>query len=455
MFSLFILIVCVFLIGTDSGTTWFNVVCVFLSSLPCVVLCLASHTRQDICSSCDEPCCTNAFLTCNQPVAILARARSQGNGGALALLGVNANTRVATSTFVNCMSTLSGGAMWVSHYVVSYDGLLSLIESTKSSVAIQRCTFRGNAAATGGALAVVTESSVTIQSSQFKDNTASQEGGALTVATESSVTVQDSLFAHNAASDSGGAMLVTADASANIQASRFERNRALGLGGAALRVGTPRVALFANIFIDNVADSGGGGALLWDGSSSPSVFMACFYGWFPVMSGLTKDSMAYCASCPPGSYKDNITTAECSQCHVGKYSIAASRTCSACEPGKFQDAIGSSVCKTCALNTTSTAGSAFCFCKAGFYGDGGSCEACIANADSTDGSASCFCNAGFYGDGASCEACPAGSYKGHASVTRAASLTCTDEGRSHILYEQYPNAAAARAGRRYREHILY
>ena len=127
--------------------------------------------------------------------------------------------------------------MWVSHFVVSYDGLLSLMKATKSSVTIQSCTFEGNTAPEGGALAVATESSVTIQNSQFKGNTASQEGGALDVATESSVTVQRT---------------------------EFISNTAAGLGGGALHVSSSkRQDLAGNTFTGNVAPNGGGGAVLW------------------------------------------------------------------------------------------------------------------------------------------------------------------------------------------------
>ena len=133
---------------------------------------------------------------------------SQGNGGALALLGVHAHSYVATSTFENCTSALSGGAMWVSHFVTYPSNPLL------STIKIESCTFEGNAATKGGAFTVATESSVTIQSSQFKNNTASQEGGALDVDTESSVTVQDSLFTDNTATGSGrgGAIMMAVNA---------------------------------------------------------------------------------------------------------------------------------------------------------------------------------------------------------------------------------------------------
>ena len=198
---------------------------------------------------------------------------------------------------------------------------------------------------------------MTIQSSQFKGNTASQEGGALAVATESSVTVQDSLFTDNTATDSGGAMAVTAEASASIQVSRFEGNRALGLGGAALRVSASSVELFANIFIGNVADNGGGGALLWDGNRVPNVHTACFYGWF-AEPGPANDGVSYCVPCPPGSYKDDVTTATCSQCDVGKYSNATAATsCSVCPAGTYADAVGASMCASCPDGSTSAPGS--------------------------------------------------------------------------------------------------
>jgi len=72
---------------------------------------------------------------------------------------------------------------------------------------IKTCTFQGNTSPKGGALTVAMESSVTIQSSQFKENTASQEGGGLNVDTESSMTIQNTEFLTNTASRLGGGAL--------------------------------------------------------------------------------------------------------------------------------------------------------------------------------------------------------------------------------------------------------
>ena len=74
---------------------------------------------------------------------------SQGNGGALALLGVHAHSYVATSTFEDCTSALSGGAMWVSHFVTYPSNPLL------STIKIESCTFEGNTATKGGAFTVV------------------------------------------------------------------------------------------------------------------------------------------------------------------------------------------------------------------------------------------------------------------------------------------------------------
>ena len=91
--------------------------------------------------------------------------------------------------------------MWVSHFVIYPSNPLL------STIKIESCTFEGNTATNS-------QSSVTIQSSQFKNNTASQEGGALDVDTESSVTVQDSLFTDNTATGSGrgGAIMMAVNA---------------------------------------------------------------------------------------------------------------------------------------------------------------------------------------------------------------------------------------------------
>jgi hypothetical protein len=189
------------------------------------------------------------------------RSSSQGHGGALALLGVHANTHVAASTFVDCTSALSGGAMFVTHHV-SYPSVLL------STMLVESCTFEGNAAPKGGSFAVSAGSSVTIQNSQFRNNTASQEGGALDV-TESSVAILNTTFIGSTAS---------------------------GLGGGALHVGSSKsLNLIGNTFTGNTAPNGGGGAVLWQNgtvaymrqSSTVDVRKAFF---LPAMGPTTLDS---------------------------------------------------------------------------------------------------------------------------------------------------------------------
>ena len=241
------------------------------------------------------------------------RSSSQGNGGALALLGVHANTHVAASTFVDCTSALSGGAMSVSHYF-SYPSTPVL-----SAMKVENCTFEGNVASKGGAFDVSAGSSVTLQSSQFKDNTASLDGGALDVTKSSmavlnttfigntasglgggalsagsSVTIRSSQFKDNTASK-GGAFEVSAGSSVTIQSSQFKGNTASleggaldvtessvavlnttfigntasGLGGGALHVGSSKgLNLTGNTFTENTAPNGGGGAVLWQSGTA-------------------------------------------------------------------------------------------------------------------------------------------------------------------------------------------
>jgi hypothetical protein len=212
--------------------------------------------------------------------------RSQGNGGALSLLGVHANTHVSNSTFVDCKSALSGGAMSISDHL-TYPSAPVL-----STVKVESCTFEGNAASQGGAFAVsagssvtiqnskiqnntasqeggalaVSGSSVTIQSSQFNDNMAAQEGGALAVATGSSVTIQSSQFKDNTASQEGGALVVATGSSVTIQSSQFHDNTASQEGGA-LAVAGSSVTIQSSQFNDNMAAQEGGALAVATGSS--------------------------------------------------------------------------------------------------------------------------------------------------------------------------------------------
>jgi predicted outer membrane repeat protein len=201
--------------------------------------------------------------TVNISGSTFQRSASQGNGGAAALLGARAT--VNGTRFEACTSGKSGGAAFSGQYLTYPD------VSRDSVVLWEGCTFEANTASqSGGALAAEAQSVVTVRKNCIFTGNSAAKGGALSVDTQSVVVLEDATIVSNTADEGGGMML--ANASAVIQGSRLDGNTAQGpIGGAALRVSASTVELFNNIFTNNVAENGGGGAILWDGKQSETM----------------------------------------------------------------------------------------------------------------------------------------------------------------------------------------
>ena len=201
--------------------------------------------------------------TVNISGSTFQRSASQGNGGAAALLGARAT--VNGTRFEACTSDKSGGAAFSGQYSVYPD------VSRDSVVLWEGCAFEANTASqSGGALAAEAQSVVTVRKNCIFTGNSAAKGGALSVDTQSVVVLEDATLVSNTADEGGGMML--SNASAVIQGSRLDGNTAQGpIGGAALRVSASTVELFNNVFTNNVAENGGGGAILWDGKQSATM----------------------------------------------------------------------------------------------------------------------------------------------------------------------------------------
>ena len=323
-----------------------------------------------------------------------SHANILGDGGSIVRAVAGSNVSVRTSLFHNCSSHGHGGAL----------ALFGSMLHVSGSTFVRCSSLMGSGAGIWSGAFVAwpslpITSEVRVSSSSFTACSAHENGGAM-FAASTTLTITESRFSRNVA-DSGGAMAISAESSASIQSSTFGGNSAKGLGGAALRLSSSNVELLANSFTDNVAENGGGGAILWDGEEAPIVRMSCAKGWYPAPQA-EPDGRSSCVPCSPGSYKDNIVATECTACDVGKYSATTGQSaCNLCEPGTFQNMTASTQCVVCiANNSHSASGSSRCVCNAGFYGDGvSSCVECIANSHSASGSLRCVCNNGFYGNG--------------------------------------------------------
>lgn len=142
-----------------------------------------------------------------------------------------------------------------------------------AAVSIVDCTFISNATvddddlSTGGGLAI-SSADFAITGSTFTDNTSSYYGGAVSVAHDDDyvAVISGTVFEGNDAADSGGAIF--AASTLEITDSEFSNNTARD-GGAIFSNDAP-ISLAGVVFDANVADPGGGGAVLaqTDGSGT-------------------------------------------------------------------------------------------------------------------------------------------------------------------------------------------
>jgi predicted outer membrane repeat protein len=202
-----------------------------------------------------------------------------GTGGAL---DNNASSGGGTATILHCTFTGNSAA----NSLLNADGG-AITNEANGILFLSGCTFSGNTADLGGAVATLFRSQLTITDSAFMDNTASARGGAVDVemaqslvtirhsaftgnatslaglgtgggaiASIGNLDVDDATFTANTAGDSGFGGAVRNDGSATITNSTFANNHAVS-GGALDNTGS--LALSSDTFQDNSAASEGGG----------------------------------------------------------------------------------------------------------------------------------------------------------------------------------------------------
>lgn len=122
-----------------------------------------------------------------------------------------------------------------------------------------KCVFRDNNAAHGGALSFEKGKGNVVSNSRFENNKAAKRAGAVLVENDS-VTVDNCDFIANQAEQSGGALHNGTGAFLTLQKSRVKRNQAPKGGGVSLAGGFARI--MQNIIVDNIAtDTTGGGGV--------------------------------------------------------------------------------------------------------------------------------------------------------------------------------------------------
>ncbi|MBT3231711.1 MAG: T9SS type A sorting domain-containing protein [Calditrichaeota bacterium] len=140
-------------------------------------------------------------------------------------------------------------------------------DSTRSAVRItgdcdrgiiKYCTFRNNSTPYGGAMSIVNNAEITLESCWFLNNSADNEGGAIYISIGGDADIFNCLFTGNEAYLNGGAIAATlAGVTINIDFTNFLSNSAeMNWGGAIYKDGSPQINVHNCILWDNTADYG-------------------------------------------------------------------------------------------------------------------------------------------------------------------------------------------------------
>lgn len=157
------------------------------------------------------------------------------------------NTTLLFNTCVfdgNTAANASGGALWLSDCIVNQ---------------IYNCTFKNNTASLGGAVALLTNRTLTFGNCTFNNNTANQAGAMSTGGISATLDIVNCTFSSNIANQYGGALAVPQNATpVNITNCTFANNQANNPGNGqsgAIHSGTnssnSTVTIKNNIFYNN------------------------------------------------------------------------------------------------------------------------------------------------------------------------------------------------------------
>ena len=185
------------------------------------------------------------FRACNATISycVFIDNRAQSGG---AIFGTwESKITITTSTFVE---NQADGPF-------SYGGALYFEDDC--TVTLLNSTFQDNSASSfGGAVEVVSQSSVTIQFCNFSYNMANT-GGVIGAYEANKVMIKNSSFNRNAVNDSGGVLFAFQVNIINIIGSRFESNEANSIAGVIETFLSP-IEISGSEFINNTATKYGG-----------------------------------------------------------------------------------------------------------------------------------------------------------------------------------------------------
>ena len=219
---------------------------------------------------------------------------SLSSGAALFVMGSQLD--VVDSTFLNCSSGGSGGAIH-GEPLANPDGEMrsSIVISSSSfsdclaaaagggvsataagtRVHVSSSSFARCRSKSGGAITSSDSSPLTVDAgTSFLECSATEDGGAVSVVDGSSIVLDFSTFRNCTAAGRGGAVFVSGgggSASASVSSCGFWGNGASGLGGGGLYLSNIQHVVGQLECHDNTALFGGGGFLMWEGAFSTVV----------------------------------------------------------------------------------------------------------------------------------------------------------------------------------------
>jgi predicted outer membrane repeat protein len=204
-------------------------------------------------------------------IAVSGDTDADGSGDVqIMTIGVDGAVKISNVDFVNGKkesSQLAGG-------INNFGGSLELencafVGNTgdtggailnKGTLTIQNCAFQSNSAAEGGAIYNDSLSSISIEDSEFVNNTASVMGGA--IENRGQLIIDGSTFNENSADGDGGGAIFTghSTSAATITSSTFTQNTAAGENGCggAIAAAAGNFAITDSDFIENSSSSCGG-----------------------------------------------------------------------------------------------------------------------------------------------------------------------------------------------------
>ena len=140
------------------------------------------------------------------------------------------------------------------HNVVDFEGIFKLLQ--QSSVTVLSCTFRNNTGLTGG-VAYVQDSSMYVESSNFELNSAKEKGGVIYADSQTTLYISASNFTNNIVENDGGVMTLLGGSNTTVDNCSFTSNSAKVSGGV-IGILDSHAAILNSIFCSSMAGSTGG-----------------------------------------------------------------------------------------------------------------------------------------------------------------------------------------------------